>query len=81
MWPSVTYFALLVVRLSGFLPTLRLEPGSVEIAEEMLLLPVAKLPVRPWDRSTASYLRRLLVREIEGHVERRLLTVPLLESA
>lgn len=81
VWPSVTYFALWAVRLSGFLPTLRLAPETVEIAEEMLLLPVAKLPERSWDRTTAADLRRLLVREIEQHVERRLLTVPLLETA
>lgn len=81
VWPSVTYFALWAVRLSGFLPTLRLEPESVEIAEEMLLLPVAKLPERAWDRSKAADLRRLLIREIEQHAERRLLTVPLLDTA
>ena len=81
VWPVVTYFALWSVRRSGFLPSLKLEAASVEIAEEMLLLPVGKLPLRVWTRSTAADLRRQLVREIEEHVERRLLTLPLLEGA
>ena len=80
VWPSLIYFALWSVRLSGFLPPLRLSSEAAAIAEEMLLLPIAKLPERVWTKSTAADLRRLLVREIEQHVERKLLTVPMIES-
>lgn len=80
VWPVVVYYALWAVRLSGFLPSLRLSAESAAIAEEMLLLPIAKLPERAWTKSTAADLRRLLVREIEQHIERKLLTVPMIEA-
>jgi DNA repair protein RecO (recombination protein O) len=80
VWTALTYYSLWAVRLSGFLPSLRLSAESAEIAEEMLLCPVAKLSQRVWSKETASDLRRLLVREVEQHVERRLLTYPMLES-
>ena len=80
VWPALAYYALWSVRLSGFLPSLRLSAESVEIAGEMLLLPIAQLPDRAWSKSTAADLRRLLVREIEQHIERKLLTVPMIES-
>lgn len=80
VWPAVVYYALWAVRLSGFLGPLRLQPESADIAEEMLLCPIGKLSERHWDKGTASDLRRFLVREIEQHVERKLLTVPMLES-
>lgn len=79
-WVAVTYYSLWAVRLSGFLPDLRVSRESLAIAEEMLLKPVAQLTEREWSKSTAADLRRFLVRRIEEHVERKLLTVPLLES-
>lgn len=79
-WEAVLYYSLWAVRLSGFLGPLRIQPESADIAEEMLLCPIAKLSERHWDKGTASDLRRFLVREIEQHVERKLLTVPMLES-
>lgn len=80
-WQGVSYFLLWAVKLSGFLPELRVSPESREIAEEMLYTPVAQLTPRTWTRETAADLRRILVRGIEEHIERRLVTLPLLESA
>ncbi|MBY0504969.1 MAG: DNA repair protein RecO [Bryobacteraceae bacterium] len=80
LWPAVTYYSLWAVRLSGFLPELRLVAESAAIAEEMLSLPIAKLTPRTWDRETARDLRRLLAREIEQQIERKLFTAPMLES-
>jgi DNA repair protein RecO (recombination protein O) len=53
---------------------------SAGIAEEMFARPVGKLAPREWTKSTAADLRRALVRAMEQHVERRFLTVPLLEA-
>jgi DNA repair protein RecO (recombination protein O) len=80
LWPAVTYFTLWAVRLSGFLPGLRVSPESLTIAEEMLKQPVAQLTPRVWTKQTASDLRRFLVRQIEEHIERKLVTVPILEA-
>ncbi|MGA2118541.1 MAG: DNA repair protein RecO [Bryobacteraceae bacterium] len=49
-------------------------------AAEMLRTPVAQLQPRLWNRETAADLRRFLVQRIESHIERRLLTAPLLED-
>jgi DNA repair protein RecO (recombination protein O) len=57
-----------------------LSAGSRFIAGEMLRLPVAQLSKTDWDRTTASDLRRFLVQQIESHVERRLITVSMLET-
>ena len=81
VWQAMNYFLLWAVRLSGILPELRVAVESMEIAEEMLYTPVARLTPRTWTRETAADLRRLLVRTIEEHIERRLVTVPLLETA
>jgi DNA repair protein RecO (recombination protein O) len=80
IWTAVLYFTLWAVRLSGFLPDLPVNQESRAIALEMLKTPIAALPGRNWDKNTAKDLRRFLVRRIEEHVERRLLTVPLLEA-
>ena len=81
MWQAMNYFLLWAVRLSGILPELRVAVESMEIAEEMLYTPVARLTERTWTRETAADLRRLMVRSIEEHIERRLVTMPLLETA
>jgi DNA repair protein RecO (recombination protein O) len=57
-----------------------LSAESRAIAAEMLRTPVAQLSGAPWGQSTAADLRRFLVEQIESHVERRLVTAPLLES-
>ncbi len=81
VWQATSYFLLWAVRLSGILPELRVAEDSMQIAEEMLYTPVARLTERTWTRETAADLRRLMVRSIEEHIERRLVTVPLLETA
>ena len=80
VWRAVTYFSLWAVRLSGFLPDLKLDPGNREIAEEILHKPIHQLAAREWSKQTAVQLRRLLVRQIEEHVERRLRTFEYLEA-
>ena len=80
LWPGLIYYSLWAVRLSGFLPELRLLPESAAIAEEMLALPISKLTPREWTKDTARDLRRLLVREIELQIERKLFTAPMIES-
>ncbi len=79
-WAAVTYFSLWAVRLSGFLPDLKVSQESRAIAMEMLKTPIGQLGERDWSKATASDLRRLLVRQMEEHVERKLLSVPLLEA-
>jgi len=50
------------------------------IAAEMLRTPVSQLSRSQWDQDTAADLRRFLVQQIESHVERRLITAPLLDE-
>ena len=79
-WDAVLYFSLWAVRLSGFLPELRVTEESAVIAEQMLAQPIASLTPREWTKSTAADLRRALIRSMEHHIERKFLTVPLLEA-
>ncbi len=80
VWAAVTYFSLWAVRLSGFLPDLRVSQQSRAIAMEMLKTPVGQLQGREWSKATASDLRRFLVRQMEEHVERKLISVSILEA-
>jgi DNA repair protein RecO (recombination protein O) len=80
IWAAAGYFSLWAVRLTGVLPELRVSRESATIAEEMLQKPLSDLTPRSWTKSTASDLRRALVRTMEQHVERKFLTVPLLEA-
>ncbi len=73
VWASVAYFTLWAVRLSGFLPELRISEESRGIALEMMQTPIGQLTERTWSRETAADLRRQLVRAVEEHVERRLI--------
>ena len=57
-----------------------LSAESRNIAAEMLRTPVSQLSIAGWQQSTASDLRRFLVQQIEEHVERKLITAPMLES-
>jgi DNA repair protein RecO (recombination protein O) len=79
-WAAITYFALWAVRLSGFLPDLRVTTDSAEVATEMFAQPVGGLTPREWSKTTCADLRRALIRAMEQHVERRFLTAPLLEA-
>jgi DNA repair protein RecO (recombination protein O) len=80
MWTAIVYFSIWAVRLAGVWPDFRVSHESVEIAEEMFVTPIADLQPRAWTKATASDLRRLLVRTMEQHAERRFMTVPLLEA-
>jgi len=61
--------------------TWELSVTSRDIAEEMLHKPVSELAYTDWRRETAADLRHFLVRQIENHIERRLVTAPALEAA
>ena len=80
VWKAALYFSLWAVRLGGFLPELRVSRDSGQIAEEMLKTPIGQLTQRDWNKQTGADLRRFLVRLIEEHIERKLVTVPLLET-
>ena len=80
MWTAVLYVSVWAVRLSGIWPELRVSGESAEIAEEMFTTPIGELTPREWTKTTASDLRRLLIRTMEQHAERRFHTVPLLEG-
>jgi len=80
VWTAILYVSLWAVRLTGVFPELRVSRESGEIAEEMFVKPLKSLAPRTWTKSTAADLRRLLIRAMEQHVERRFLTVPLLEA-
>ena len=80
VWPAIDYFSLWAVRLSGVLPELRVSRETHDLVEEMFTTPIGSLTPRAWTKATLAGLRRSLVRAIEQHVERKLLTVPLLEA-
>ena len=80
VWAAVAYFSLWTVRLSGILPEMRISQESESIAMEILTTPVAELTAREWTKYTASDLRHFLVRQMEEHVERRLITASALEA-
>jgi DNA repair protein RecO (recombination protein O) len=50
------------------------------LAEEMLRKPVAQIGPAGWARETCADLRRFLVQQIERHIERKLITPPVLEA-
>jgi DNA repair protein RecO (recombination protein O) len=54
---------------------------SRDIAKDMLHKPIGQLTHADWQRETAADLRHFLVRQIEHHIERRLITAPVLEAA
>ena len=80
IWCAATYFSLWAVRLSGILGEPVLSEATREIAQAMLLQPIAALNERTWEKTTARDLRRWLLRDIETHVERRVLSAALLEG-
>ncbi len=79
-WTAVLYVSLWAVRLAGVFPEMRASREAAEIAEEMFAKPLKALEPRPWTKSTASDLRRNLIRAMEQHAERKFMTVPLLEA-
>ena len=58
-----------------------MSPESRTIAQEILPSPIGQLTERTWTQSTAADLRRFLAQQIESHIERKLVTVPVLEAA
>jgi len=80
VWRTVTYFTFWAVRLSGFLPELKVSPASRDLARVIAVAPISELASIEWTKETGADLRRQLCREIELHIERRLITLPLLES-
>jgi DNA repair protein RecO (recombination protein O) len=79
-WAAVTYFTVWTVRLLGLWPEARVSQETVEIVQEMFEKPITDLTPRAWSKNTASDLRRVLIRTMEQHAERKFLTVPLLEA-
>jgi DNA repair protein RecO (recombination protein O) len=79
-WTAITYFTAWTVRLLGLWPEARVGDETVEIVHEMFEQPINALTPREWSKSTTSDLRRVLIRTMEQHAERRFLTVPLLEA-
>lgn len=79
-WTAILYVSLWAVRLAGVFPEMRASREAVEIAEEMFAKPLKALEPRTWTKSTASDLRRHLIRAMEQHAERKFMTVPLLEA-
>jgi DNA repair protein RecO (recombination protein O) len=81
VWRAVTYFSLWSVKLSGLLPDLPVSQASLDLAEEIQRLPVAEVAPGSFVKENGRDLRRFLVHQLESHVERKLKTVPVLESA
>lgn len=61
--------------------TWELTVDSRGIAAEMLRSSLPQLQQRIWTRETAADLRRFLAQQLESHIERKLVTVPVLEAA
>lgn len=80
LWPAINYFTLWAVRLTGVLGPMELTEEDRAIGEEILRKPVAELAPREWSRQTGHKLRRGLIRMVEDHVERRLITAQYLEA-
>lgn len=80
IWPAVLYFSFWAVKLAGLLPELQSGGEARRIADEMLRKPVGEVAGREWPKSLGAGLRRQLVRLVEEHIERKLVTVPLLEA-
>ena len=86
IWTVVLYFSLWATRLSGFLPDLQNYPDrnlsqpSRDLAGAMLRNPIGGFPEYNWTKDTAIDLRRLLIRQMEQHVERHFYTPALLEG-
>ncbi|MEI9812255.1 MAG: hypothetical protein WDO18_06100 [Acidobacteriota bacterium] len=59
---------------------LRVSDDIAELVAEMFAKPLSAFNALEWNQKTMPALRRSLIRAIEQHVERRLLTVPLLET-
>jgi DNA repair protein RecO (recombination protein O) len=79
-WRGVLYFGYWAVRLSGFLPALKVSAESKVLSEHMAVRPITDFTSLEWTKQTAADLRRSLTREIENHIERKLVSAPLMEA-
>ena len=79
-WAAVNYFSFWAVKLSGFLPDLKVSEDSSNMAHEIARKPIAEVAQAEWTRARCADMRRQLVRAIESQIERRLITAPLIES-
>jgi len=68
-------------QLPGVGSNWELSAESRTMAAEMLRTPVAQLSKKEWGPATAADLRRFLVQQMEAHVERRLITAPMIEES
>jgi DNA repair protein RecO (recombination protein O) len=68
-------------RMPGAGHSWELSVESRMIATEMLQKPVSGLTSGAWGQATAADLRRFLVQQIEDHIERRLVTAPILQES
>lgn len=80
IWPAIDYFTLWAMRLTGVGPELQVSEETAELVNRMFVTPLAGVATPEWNKTTLQALRRRLVRAVEQHVERRMLTVPLLEA-
>jgi DNA repair protein RecO (recombination protein O) len=80
IWKALTYFQWWAVRLSGFLPDLPLNPAAEAQQSAVSTTAIGQIQEGDWSRQGTTELRRVLMRLIEGHIERRLLSAPILES-
>jgi DNA repair protein RecO (recombination protein O) len=80
LWRAATYFTYWAVKLSGILPELSVSGESRELARNMAVTPVDELPGASWSKETGRDLRHMLQREMEYHIERRLVTAAMLEA-
>jgi DNA repair protein RecO (recombination protein O) len=80
IWRALTYFQLWAVRLSGFLPELRLTESAAAQQAAIFTTAVGELSGEGWTRAGTAELRRPLSRLIEAHIERRLMAAPILEG-
>jgi DNA repair protein RecO (recombination protein O) len=67
-------------RTAGAGSSWELSMESRTMAEQMLRRPIAQIGQAGWARETCADLRRFLVQQIESHIERKLLTPPVLEA-
>ncbi len=80
IWTAILYVSLWAVRLAGVFPEMRVSRESAEIAEEMFAKPLKALTPRAVDQGHRVRSAPPAVRAMEQHVERKFITVPLLEA-
>ena len=62
------------------LPELRVTRETADAVEQMFSKPLTAIETAGWSKNTYASLRKSLIRAMQQHVERKFLTVPLLEA-